>query len=404
MKRALDQSRLCCSPNSRNENLVIAGLFAGIGGFELGLSQAGHTTALLCEIDPPAREVLKAHFGQPGIDFVEDVRDVNELPVAVDVLTAGFPCQDLSSVGGKHGVRGARSSLVEEVFRILRVRPVEWVILENVPFMLSLNAGEAIQFVTSMLSSLGYRWAYRVVDSRAFGLPQRRRRVFVVASRHHDPRAVILSDDAGEPNEVSIDSGQPIGFYWTEGKRSSGLTVNGIPPLKAGSTIGIPSPPAILFSDGFVGTPDIRDAERMQGFPEDWTAPAERVAPKSVRWRLVGNAVTVNVARWLGKRLINPQQYDASDDRPMGTLKSWPTAAWSLDGEVYVAQVSPYPQRLPQCDLPDFLLYAPKPLSPKAIRGFLSRAEQGGLRFPPGFLRSLKAFAEKAEACLTGLD
>src|SRR5690606_35704194 len=86
----------------------------------------------------------------------------------------------------------------------------------------------------------------------------------------------------GKPHRTSF------GFYWTEGIRGLGAAVDAVPTLKGGSTIGIPSSPAILLPNGRVVTPDIRDAERLQGFPADWTQPAETVARKSVRWKLVG--------------------------------------------------------------------------------------------------------------------
>ena len=82
--------------------------------------------------------------------------------------------------------------------------------------------------------------------------------------------------------------------------------VNAIPTLKGGSTVGVPSPPAIWLPDGRFVTPDIRDAERLQGFAVDWTRPAETVRRRSFRWKLVGNAVSVPVAKWVGDRLAKP--------------------------------------------------------------------------------------------------
>ena len=95
------------------------------------------------------------------------------------------------------------------------------------------------------------------------------------------------------------------GFYWTEGIRGLGWAVDAVPTLKGGSTIGIPSPPAMVFPLGLVGKPDVRDAERMQGFVADWTQPAESVVRAGHRWHLVGNAVTVDVATWIGERLAD---------------------------------------------------------------------------------------------------
>lgn len=371
--------------------LRVAGFFSGIGGFEKGLHDAGHETVLACELDPAAREVLRARFDLPAQRRPEDIRTVQRLPDDTDLICGGFPCQDLSSVGRKAGIGGGKSGIVEEFLRLLQTHRVEWVLLENVAFMLQLAKGRAMREITQRLGELGYRWAYRVVNSAAFGLHQRRRRVFLLASLSRDPRDVLLADDEGPAPKVPLSLGSPIGFYWTEGTHASGLSQNSTPPLKAGSTIGIPSPPAILFPDGLVATPDIRDAERLQGFPADWTAPAERVAKASRRWRLVGNAVSVDAARWIGQRLSAPEPYDHSRDEAWSSEGSWPASAWSMGGRVHRAAVSDHPRRVPRPSLVDFLRYTPRPLSKRATRGFLKRARAGSLRFPVGFLDALDA-------------
>lgn len=224
--------------------LKVAGLFAGIGGLELGLKRAGHHAKLLCEVEPAAAAVLKHQF--PDADFVPDVRDIKRL-TGIDMLCAGFPCQDLSSVGLKKGIKGTQSSLVDEVFRILDESSIEWVLIENVRFMLHLGKGEAMRKITGRLEELGYSWAFRVLNSENFGVPQRRHRVFLLASRNHDPRGILLNEENVVERGKQKKKKQPLGFYWTEGMYAVGITENGIPPLKGGSTIGIPSPPAILF-------------------------------------------------------------------------------------------------------------------------------------------------------------
>ncbi len=139
--------------------------------------------------------------------------------------------------------------------------------------MLQLDRGAAMRFLTRSLETLGFSWAYRVVDTRAFGLPQRRQRVLLLASRTADPREVLFVGEEGEP-EWPDPSEVACGFYWTEGIRGLGWAIDAIPTLKGGSTIGIPSAPAIRFPDGRIATPDLRDAERLQGFEPEWTAPA----------------------------------------------------------------------------------------------------------------------------------
>ena len=367
----------------------VAGLFAGIGGLEVGLSAAGHRASVLCEIHAPARAVLAARF--PGIPVETDVRDMRSLPSDVDLLVAGFPCQDLSQAGLTAGIGGARSGLVGEIFRLLDDRPTPWVVLENVSFMLHLDGGRGMATLVEAFEERGYRWAYRVVNTLAF-LPQRRERVlFVATTTDVDPADVVLVDDAAPPAaKTSLDSAAH-GFYWTEGVRGLGWAPDAIPTLKNGSTIGIPSPPAIMLPGGQVITPDIRDAERLQGFPVDWTAPAAEVARASSRWSLVGNAVSTPVAAWLGGNLRAPGRYERDRDRTLTSGARWPRAArWDGDRR-HASEIGAFPVWRDRPALATFLNYPGKPLSARATLGFLSRTERGTLRFVPGFQDRLRA-------------
>ena len=156
-------------------NSTLVSLFAGIGGFEIGFNNHGFETLLACEIDPNAQEVLKNNFD--GMSIESDVASLKSLPKA-SVITAGFPCQNLSLVGNNSGIEGKDTRIVNEMFRLLSDGPLpDWLVLENVPFMLWHKGGEAINYVTKKLEELDLSWAYRVVDARAFGIPQRRRRV-----------------------------------------------------------------------------------------------------------------------------------------------------------------------------------------------------------------------------------
>jgi DNA (cytosine-5)-methyltransferase 1 len=367
--------------------LRVAGLFAGIGGFELGFSLAGHDTTLLVDNAPASQAVLRARF--PHAELVDDVRSIERLPSATDVVCAGFPCQDLSSVGRKQGIEGARSSLVGEVFRLLKENPVSWLVLENVPFILQLGKGAAMNTITTALCELGYRWAYRVLDTQAFGLPQRRRRWYLVASNVHDPRGVLLP---GDGSSLSPMPERPaFGFYWTEGTRALGWAVDAVPPIKGGSSVGVASPPAILMPDGAVVTPDIRDAERLQGFAADWTRPAEEVVKPGFRWQAVGNAVSVDVVEWIATRLTSAAEFDDSGD-PTPARGRWPYAAWAdEDGVVHSSEASVCPVWRDRASLVDFLQYPTKPLSVRAAVGFLKRARKGSLRFQEGFLEAVQA-------------
>jgi DNA (cytosine-5)-methyltransferase 1 len=378
-------------------SLRTTALFAGIGGIELGMRKAGHQTIAMCEIEPGARAVLAERFPDVGAVH-DDIRTLASLPSDTELLTAGFPCQDLSQAGKTAGIAGHRSGLVGEVFRLLRDHRAPWVLIENVPFMLQLAKGRALDVIMDELERLGYSWAYRIIDSRAFGLPQRRERVYILASNAADPRAVLLSSDAGAPKTKPWLPGQSFGFYWTEGIRGLGAAIEAIPTLKGGSTIGIPSSPAILFPDGEIGTPDIRDAERMQGFPVAWTQPAETAVRSSFRWKLVGNSVTVNVAEWIGRRLTESEPYDDSRDRALTRGVAWPRAGWSIGGKRLESEVSAWPVRERCKPVESFLRYPVKPLSVKATAGFLERAQVSRLRFPPGFLPAVEAHLKRVLA------
>lgn len=364
-------------------------LFAGIGGLEVGLHQAGHQTMMTCEIWEPAVEVLAHRF--PLVSNSPDIAALESLPAQTELLTAGFPCQDLSQAGMTAGIDGRRSGLVGHVFRLLDQRRVPVVVLENVSFMLQLDKGAAMDRLTKAFEERGYRWAYRTVNSLAF-LPQRRERVFFVASHSDlDPSCVLFADEV-EPAvpRTTLDS-HAHGFYWTEGTRGLGWAPDAVPTLKNGSTVGIPSPPAILTPEGRIIKPDIRDAERLQGFDPDWTVEA----PERLRWALVGNAVSVPVAAWLGKRLKKPGRYDVGRDRPWARrIGSFPRAARYDGATRYAVEIGAYPVWKKREPLHRFLRYEGTPLSVRATAGFLSRAEASSLRFVEGFLDKVRAHLE----------
>jgi len=363
--------------------LRVAGLFAGIGGLEVGLAEAGHRASLFCEVSPAARAVLSARF--PGVPCEPDIRTLTSLPDDIELLVGGFPCQDLSQAGLTAGIDGARSGLVGRVFDLLDQRRVPWVLLENVSFMLQLDRGRALATLVEAFEERGYRWAYRVVNSLAF-LPQRRERVlFLATTTDTDPADVLLVDDVEAPARATSLDTHAHGFYWTEGIRGLGWAPDAVPTMKNGSTVGIPSPPAVLMPDGTVVTPDIRDAERLQGFPADWTKPAEAVARASMRWSLVGNAVTTPVAGWLGRRLGDPGRYEAERDIALDAAKRWPRAARFDGRQRHGVRIGVFPLWRERPSLADFLTWPGKPLSVRATRGFLDRTHRGSLRFVPGF-------------------
>ena len=389
----------------------IAGLFAGIGGIELGFHRAlgpAVETDLLCESWAPAQAVLRARF--PGVEIHPDVRELRDLPRGLDLLSAGFPCTDLSQAGRTAGIGGDQSGLVSHVFEALRLaaasnRRQPWLMIENVPNMLSLDKGRAMAYLVSEIEELGYRWAYRVVDSRFTGLPQRRRRVILLASTSEDPRAVLFADNAGERpgGDLAADA---YGFYWTEGRGGLGWAQDAVPTLKGGSTIGIPSPPAIWVpgvpTDRLFVTPTIEDAEAMQGFERGWTDVSVTSHRNGPRWKLVGNAVTTRVAEWVAERIVTPGEPQV-DLYARAVEQRWPTGAWGEHGKAFAVDISEFPRLAPYEHLSSVVdVGAARPLSLRAINGFRNRLHQGNLGRFDGFRGDVDRYAEGARLATHG--
>lgn len=182
-------------------------LFSGVGGFDLGCDAAGWDCAWQVEWDAKCRSVLARHW--PDVPRYEDVRDVNGRDLApVDVITYGFPCQDLSVAGKRAGLDGDRSGLFFEAIRIIReMREAtdgaypRVAVAENVLGLLNADKGDAMGRCVDALAEVGaLAIEWRVLDAQFFGVPQRRRRVFLVAV--FDPRAASAGQVFPEPTGV----------------------------------------------------------------------------------------------------------------------------------------------------------------------------------------------------------
>lgn len=143
--------------------------------------------------------------------------------------------------------------------------------------------------------------------------------------------------------------------------------------------------------DGRFVTPTLQDCERLQGFQADWTQPAETVAKRGFRWKLVGNAVSVLAAEWLGERLAHPGAALVQEPQQLRAGSRWPRAAYSADGQRFSNQISVWPKALLAAPLAEFLSPNLPLLSARATAGFLGRAARSQLRFPPGFIDALNA-------------
>lgn len=358
-------------------------VFSGIGGFDRGLEQAGWSCIGQIEIDPFCNRVLQRHWRDVvrGGDVcgirLEDGRLIGLSPSRItkspgttspstpdlqsdalritgqggtaqrvlesgytrrctsstdwqqrtarpNLLCGGFPCQDLSVAGKRAGLAGKRSGLFFEFMRLARQLSPRWLLLENVPGLLSSAHGRDFTRLLYELEQSGYGWAYRVLDSRWFGVAQRRRRVFIVGHLGGSVPPAILFEPEGHcgDSEESREAGQDVAYCLNARPESGSRYGPGWSTtyalIEGDSAYSVQSTGA---ADAVQIAQTVRrltplEAERLQAFPDGWTClcgchPYSTVActcPDSPRYRALGNAVTVNVITWIGQRLLDAHQ------------------------------------------------------------------------------------------------
>lgn len=178
-------------------------LFAGVGGFDLAMERNGVEVVANVEIDKQCQQVLAKHF--PNAKQFSDITEVKGSDLigagfepSRGIITGGFPCQDLSVAGKRRGLAGERSGLFWEISRLIEETKTEWFILENVPGLLTSNKGADFGVVVGTMADIGYSLAWRVLDAQYFGVPQRRKRVFIVGRRTGDglsPAEVLFKSE-----------------------------------------------------------------------------------------------------------------------------------------------------------------------------------------------------------------
>lgn len=190
-------------------------LFSGIGGFDLAFERAGMECVAVCEIDKNAQSILRRHF--PKAELFDDVRKVGKETherKSIDLVCGGFPCQDVSIAGKRAGIAGERSGLWFEFARIIDELEPNWVVIENVPGLLSSNNGKDFAVIVQWLAQRGYGVAWRVLDAQYFGVAQRRRRVFIIGSFGNGSAAEVLfeSESSTWDNPPSREAGKEVAY------------------------------------------------------------------------------------------------------------------------------------------------------------------------------------------------
>lgn len=278
---------------------------SGIEGAAVAFEPLGWRHAYAAEIEPFCRDLLDHHY--PGVPNLGDITEATDFP-AVDLIVAGTPCQSFSLAGNRSGMADARGRLALRFVEIIDSGKPRWIIWENVPGVLSANRGHDFAAFIGALAECGYGFAWRVLDARRFGVAQRRRRVFVVGSRHgYRSAAAVLFDPptCGKDAKPTRQSGpgrqrasncaaELLG--WT-GDTTPKFGVEVCPTLRAsqgGEGVGI-------IRGGLFRRLTVNEWERLQGFPLGYTA-----IPgwgETARRKAIGNSFAVPVMRWIGERL-----------------------------------------------------------------------------------------------------
>lgn len=263
--------------------------------------------------------ILKRHW--PDLPLFGDIRKLeNDSIPKADVWAAGFPCQDLSlaRMGPRSGLKGSQSGLFHEFIRLVRGGMPRTIVLENVHGLLSSHGGRDFTIVLKALDELGYGVAWRVLNSKDFGIPQQRRRVYIVAM-HRDwrgPGEVLFEPECGSGNSAPRRSNEkkpPSLFQKVIGDTRKGPLVKSLAHCiyaeSARHTGTDWSRNYVWYPKGKVRRFTPNEVELVQGFPIDWTLPprsgvleSERL--DSLRYHAVGNAVSPPVAEWVGERLF----------------------------------------------------------------------------------------------------
>ena len=195
----------CPAGNRRQDErpvpqLRAASLFSGIGGFDLGLERAGFEVTFQCEIDKFCRNILRKHW--PEIPHHENIKELSESEIPEsEVWVGGFPCQDVSlaRMGERPGLKGKRSGLFHDFARLIGNARPRVVLLENVAGLLSSHRGQDFATVIGTLADCGYSVGWRVLNSKNFGVPQSRQRVYVVGCYRDEsgPGQILFETERG---------------------------------------------------------------------------------------------------------------------------------------------------------------------------------------------------------------
>jgi len=302
--------------------MTIGSLFAGIGGIELGFMQNGFDVLWANEIDKNATITYKSNFDH--ILYNCDIKELDEKKVPkVDILTAGFPCQAFSIAGYQKGFSDKRGNIYFEILRFIDEINPQVIFLENVKNLKSHDKGNTYKVIIQTLTQRGYHIKDKVLNSRDFGIPQNRERIYIVAFKNKDiynnftfPKPIKLKKSIRDLLDKEVDSY----FYYNNSKYYEILkqeiknkdTIyqwrrvyvrenksNVCPTLTANMGTGGHNVPIVL-DDKDIRKLTTRECARFQGYPDSFVLPN---LAKSHLYKQIGNSVSVPVISAIAKEI-----------------------------------------------------------------------------------------------------
>ena len=306
-------------------------LFAGIGGFREGLERNGFECAGWVEVDKFKQQAYKAVHDTEGEWHKDDITTIRaeELPKA-DIYTGGFPCQSFSIAGNRGGFEDTRGTLFFEIARLAKERKPKYLLFENVRGLLSHDEGKTFATILKTLWEIGYNAQWQVLNSKNFGVPQNRERIFIVGYLRGEPRPKIFPfrKDSQKVNELQGQQNYTntltaryeangTGSYVVEGKQYAQEIKQLNNPTHSNDRVycekGIS--PTLNTMQGGNRQPFIKkdngirkltplETFRLQGFPDEWYHKCRAAGISDTQmYRAAGDAVTVNVVQEIGRRL-----------------------------------------------------------------------------------------------------
>lgn len=379
------------TPRLRLPRVDYISCFSGIGGLE------GSTPPIACcEIDAECQAYLRRRF--PNSVIHDDIRSFR--PPKAHIVAGGWPCQDISIAGTQAGLLGARSSLLHELVRVARESSAEVLLAENVANLTRLAGGAEFSRALQIIHDAGFPFiSWRVVNARDFGLPQHRTRLLLIASKRNADTLTLFRPTPPLPSAVTDEDKrrQAAGFYWTAGTHSINYSPGYCPTVKIGTSVNIPSPPAVHFSE-IVRLLSPMEALRLQGFDGEFPN-----LSNAAIYRMAGNAVPRPMGEWLFEGVdqgLMPSKMPEVLNHQLslfdGEMLEYRSAGTSKRGEVVMVSI-PKPSRR-AINLIDFLDTKNRSrLSARAATGLLARLDRSAQRCPTPLREILESCAAASE-------